>query len=105
MNVRIYSAVEIKSLFCITQNSARKKIQISFWSAKFKFLMLKLSCRHSISSHAIVYGKVFFFRGKMLASKFTVPSSVSRNAAALLLQYNLEGRYLVAFKKLKLTSF
>lgn len=42
--------------------------------------------------------KFSFFRGKMLASKFTVPSSVSRNAAALLLQYNLEGRYLVAFK-------
>lgn len=47
-----------------------------------------------------------FLRGKMLASQFTVPSSVaSHSAAALLLQYSLEGRYPVAFKKLKLTSF
>lgn len=50
--------------------------------------------------------KFSFFREKMLASKFTVPSSVvSHNAAALLLQCSLEGRCLVAFKKLKLTSF
>jgi len=50
--------------------------------------------------------KFLILRGKTLASKFTVPSSVaSCNVAALLLQYSLEGRYLVAFKKLKLTSF
>lgn len=44
----------------------------------------------------------------MLASEFTVPpsaASASGNTAALLLQYSLGGRYLVAFKKIEITKF
>lgn len=44
----------------------------------------------------------------MLASEFTVPpsaASASGNTAALLLQYSLGGRYLVAFKKIEISKF